>query len=109
MKFAKGIDKKYRRSVEDAFEAIVSGGNNEHRRVASLILDSDMLVRVRPVREVNASGVTGLIDAGDTNDKIEDQRISLREAFDEIYIAMTSESAFARRSTRSTSPSPKRR
>jgi len=91
MKFAKGIDKKYRRSVEDAFEAIVSGGNNEHRRVASLILDSDMLVRVRPVREVNASGVTGLIDAGDTNDKIEDQRISLREAFDEIYIAIAEE------------------
>jgi hypothetical protein len=91
MKFDKGIARKYRRSVDEAFEAIVANGNDEHRRVANAILDSKMLVRVLPVRQVNASGVTGLIDAGDTNDRIKDERLSTREAFDEIYIAIAEE------------------
>ncbi|MEP7213918.1 MAG: hypothetical protein ABI791_12615 [Acidobacteriota bacterium] len=91
MRFDKKIDKKYRKSIDDAFEAIVSGGNDEHRRVGNLILDSKMLVRVLPVSKVNASGVTGLIDAADTNDKIEDERLSMREAFDEIYITIAEE------------------
>lgn len=91
MKFGNGIAKKYHRSVEDAFEAIVANGNDEHRRVAELILDSKMLVRVLPVSKVNASGVTGLVDVGDTNERIEDDRISLREAFDEICITIAEE------------------
>lgn len=91
MKFDKGIAKKYRHSIEQAFETIVAHGNDDHRDVAGHILDSKMLVRVLPVSKVNASGVTGLIDAGDTNDKIEDERISMREAFDEIYITIAEE------------------
>ena len=91
MRFDYGIDKKYRRSVEAAFDAIVEKGNDDHREVAKHILESDMLIRVRPVSKINASGVTGLIDAGDTNDRIEDERLSLREAFDEIYIAIAEE------------------
>jgi len=91
MKFDKGIASKYRKSVEDALDVILTLGNDEHRRVASLILDSKMLIRVEPVRRINASGVTGLIAAGDTNDKIEDQRLSLCDAFDEIYIAIAEE------------------
>jgi hypothetical protein len=66
-------------------------GNESHREVAELILDSKMHIRVKPVSHINASGVTGLIDAGDTNDRIEDERLSLREAFDEIYIAIAEE------------------
>ena len=91
MRFDHRIAKKYRRSIDDAFEAIVAGGNDEHRRIANLILDSKMHVRVLPVSQVNASGVTGLIDAGDTNDRIDDDRLSLREAFDEIYITIAEE------------------
>ena len=91
MKFDKGIDKKYRQSIEDAFEAMLEKGNDSHREIASMILDSKMLVRVRPVSKINASGVTGLIDPGDTNDRIEDERLSLREAFGEIYIAIAEE------------------
>jgi len=91
MKFDKGIASKYRKSVEDALDVILTLGNDEHRRIANLILDSKMLVRVLSVSRVNASGVTGLIAAGDTNDKIEDQRLSLRDAFDEIYIAIAEE------------------
>jgi hypothetical protein len=91
MKFDKGIAKKYRQSIERAFETIVAKGNDDHRDVAGHILDSKMLVRVLPVSRVNASGVTGLIDAGDTNDRIEDERLSVREAFDEIFITIAEE------------------
>src|SRR5215218_4139728 len=91
MKFDMGIAKKYRQSIEQAFEAIVAKGNVHHRDVAGHILDSKMLVRILPVSKVNASGVTGLIDSGDTNDRIEDERLNLREAFDEIYIAIAEE------------------
>jgi hypothetical protein len=91
MRLDHGIDKKYRRSIEAAFDAIVEKGNDDHREVAEHILESDMLIRVGPVSKINASGVTGLIDAGDTNDRIEDERLNVREAFDEIYIAIAEE------------------
>jgi hypothetical protein len=91
MKFEKGIAKKYRTSVEQAFDTILEKGNAAHGEVARLILDSNMLVRVGPVSRINASGITGLIDNGDTNDRIEDERLTLRDAFDEIYIAIAEE------------------
>jgi len=91
MKFDKGIAKKYRQSIEDAFAVMVEKGNDSHREIATLILDSNMLIRVKPVSKVKASGVTGLIDAGDTNDLIQDEWISLREALDEIYIVIAEE------------------
>src|SRR4051812_14811172 len=91
MRFDKGIAKKYRQSIEQAFETMVAKGNDDHRDVAGHILDSKMLIRVLPVSRINASGVTGLIDVGDTNDKIEDERLSVREAFDEIYITIAEE------------------
>ena len=91
MRFESGIDNKYLRSIEDAFDAILVNGNELQREIAELILKSDMLVRVRPVREINASGVTGLVDRGDTNDRIEDERLSLLEALGEVYIAIAEE------------------
>lgn len=91
MKFDRGIDKKYRKSVEDAFDAIMEHGNDMHRMIASHILKSDMRVRVRPVSEINASGITGLIDPDATNEKIADGRLGLREALGEIYIAIAEE------------------
>jgi hypothetical protein len=91
VKFDRGITKKYRKSVEDAFEAVLAHGNDDHRRVAKLILDSKMLVRVLPVNHVNASGVTGLIDVAETNERIVKERLSMREAFDEICITIAEE------------------
>ena len=91
MKFDKGIEKKYRRSIEQAFEAMLETGNDSHRSIAQMILDSKMLVRVGPVSQINASGVTGLIDNGDTNDRIEDERLNVDEALAEIYIAIAEE------------------
>ena len=91
MIFESGIDNKYLKSVEDAFDAILATGNDLHREIAGLILESDMLVRIRPVSKINASGVTGLIDRGDTNDRIEDERLSVLEALGEVYIAIAEE------------------
>jgi hypothetical protein len=91
MKFEKGIDKKYRHSIEDAFDAMLEHGNDAHRKVAQMILDSKMHVRVGPVSKINASGITGLVDRDETNDRIEDERLSVEEALDEIYIAIAEE------------------
>lgn len=91
MKFDTSIDKRYRKSVEDAFAAIIEHGNGLQRHIANHILASDMLVRVRPVSEINASGITGLIDPDVTNEKIADERLGLREALGEVYIAIAEE------------------
>lgn len=91
MKFDKGIDEKYRHSVENAFDAILEHGDDLHRNIAKHILASDMLVRVRPVSEINASGITGLIDPDTTNGRIADERLGLREALGEVYIAIAEE------------------
>lgn len=91
MRFDKGIDKKYRKSVEDAFATIVAKGNDEHRHVMNEIQESDLLIRVQPVSEINASGITGVINSVKTNYKLATERMSLREALGEIYIAIAEE------------------
>lgn len=91
MRFDKGIKKKYRRSIEDAFQTILDKGNDFQREMMEIILDSDMLVCVHPVSRVNASGITGIINARRTNDKIESEILSLREAFGEIFITIAEE------------------
>ncbi len=91
MKFDYGVAGRYRKSVEDAFDTILDKGNEFHRFLAGQILASDMLVRVRRVSEINASGVTGLINSGRTNNRIEDERLSLREALGEVFIAIAEE------------------
>lgn len=91
MRFENGIADKYRKSVEDAFATIVEKGTPLQQRIAKEILRSDMLVQVKPVSEVNASGITGLIDPSVTNGRIEDEHLSLREALGEVYIAIAEE------------------
>ncbi|HMQ03143.1 MAG TPA: hypothetical protein PKD26_04450 [Pyrinomonadaceae bacterium] len=91
MRFEHGISKKYHRSIEDAFETILACGADLQKEIAEHILDSEMLIRVQPVSKLNASGITGLIDPGTTNEKIENERLGLREAFGEIYIAIAEE------------------
>ncbi len=91
MRFDHGIARQYRDSIDRALDAMIEKGNDSHRDIAELMRDSKMLVRVGPVSEINASGVTGLIAPRRTNDRIEDERLNLREAFDEIYIAIAEE------------------
>ena len=91
VKFDKGIAGKYRKSVENAFETILEKGSGFHRGLAEEILESKMLVRVEPVSKLNASGVTGLINSTATNERIASERMSLREAIGELYIAIAEE------------------
>lgn len=91
MKFDRGIEKKYRQSVEDAFATIIENGNDFHRHMMNEILESKMLVQVLPVKKVNASGITGIINPVMTNIRMATERMSLREALGEIYIAIAEE------------------
>ncbi len=91
MKFEKGIDEKYLKSINDAFDTILEHGTDLQKEIAKLILDSNMLIRVKPVSQVNASGQTGLIDPGSTNDRIDEEHLGLREALGEVYIAIAEE------------------
>jgi hypothetical protein len=91
MKFDKGIAKKYRKSIEDAFATILEKGNEKHQRTMKLILDSEMLVCVHPVSKINASGITGAINPARLNGRIDDERLSLIDAFGEIFITIAEE------------------
>jgi hypothetical protein len=91
MRFDTGTAAKYQTSIEDAFTTIMEKGNDEHRRVMRAILDSDMLIQVKPVSEVKASGVTGIISPRRTNDKMEDGAMSLSEALGQVYICIAEE------------------
>ncbi len=91
MKFEKDIDKKYRTSIEYAFATIVAKGNDFHRKMMKAIIASEMLVRVQPVSEINASGITGLISPVKTNYRLLSERMNLREALAEIYISIAEE------------------
>ena len=91
MKFDKGIDKKYKKSVEDAFATILDKGNDLQRLYMNEIMESKMLVRVKPVAEINASGITGLISSIKTNLRLAKERLSLQDALGEICISIANE------------------
>ena len=92
MKFKQGIAKKYRQSVEDAFQTILDQGNARHRRTAKLILESEMIIDVHPAARINgASGITGAINPARLNDRIDEERLTLIDAFGEIFITIAEE------------------
>lgn len=91
MKFDKGIDKKYRKSIDDAFDTILDKGDDQHKRVLSAIVDSQMLVQVGPVEQRNASGQTFLPNPVKTNAKLLTGRYSLEDALHEVCIFIAEE------------------
>lgn len=92
MKFKEGIAKKYRRSVDDAFQTILDKGNAQHRRTARLILESEMVIDVHPAKAVGgASGITGVVKPARLNDRIADERLNLIDAFGELFITIAEE------------------
>lgn len=91
MKIEKDIADKYRRSVEKAIETILEKGGSAHREYINKILSSDMLVRVRPVSEVRASGITGLRNSVKTNYRLATERLGLTDALAEIQITIAEE------------------
>lgn len=91
MRFDIGIAKKYRHSIQDAFQTILQKGDDEHRRVMNAILDSEMKICVLPVSRVQASGITGVTNPRETNKKIMSERLSVRDALGEIFITIAEE------------------
>ena len=92
MKFKQGIAQKYRQSIDDAFQTILDKGNEKHRRTAILILNSEMVIDVHPAKAVGgASGITGVISPSRLNERIADERLSVTDAFGEIFITIAEE------------------
>lgn len=91
MKFKSNVSSKYRQSVKDAFSVIIEKGNETQQFIAKEILASEMLLNVAPVSEINASGITGVLNSRKTNSRIDSERLSLREALGEVYIAIAEE------------------
>lgn len=91
MKFGKGIEKKHRASIEKACEAIVEKGDDFHRYMMNEFFESKMLIKVEPVSQLNASGVTSVINVIKTNVRMARERLSLRDALGEIYISIAAE------------------
>jgi hypothetical protein len=91
VRFDKHIKKKYRASIEQAFDTILAKGSDAHRAYMDAILGSEMLIRALPVREVNASGITGLISSIKTNYRLLTERVDLVDALGEVYITIAEE------------------
>ncbi len=91
MKFERGIEKKHRKSIDLACEMIIEKGNDFHRHMMNEFFESKLLIKVEPVKKINASGVTSVINAIMTNVRMARERLSLRDALSEIYISIAAE------------------
>lgn len=91
MRFKPTVSSKYQKSVEDALTVIIEKGNKMQSFIAKEIIASEMLINVAPVSEIRASGITGIINSRRTNERISSERLSLREALGEVYIAIAEE------------------
>lgn len=91
MTFDSDISPRYIDSVEKAFAVILEKGDENHRLTAGEISASGLLIRIAPAAQIRASGITGIISTRKTNDKIKSERLSVREALGEIYIAIAEE------------------
>jgi hypothetical protein len=91
MKFDKGIAKKYRKSIDDAFDTVINKGNKFQRFMMETIVKSEMIVCVFPVSKVYASGITGITNPDKTNKRILSERLDLHEALAETFITIAEE------------------
>ncbi len=91
MKWDKKIKKKYRKSIEEAFDVMLEKGTPQQKRIMKQIYDSNMTVQCLPVSIIHASGNTGVINNSATNERIESERLSLNEALGEVYITIAEE------------------
>jgi hypothetical protein len=92
MKFDKGIAKKYRQSIDDAMQTILEKGNESHQLVMRAILNSQMIICVHPAAKMGyASGITGITNPAQTNERIMSERLSVNEAFKECFLTIAKE------------------
>jgi hypothetical protein len=102
MWFNDAVTNDLKAAIEHAFDSIFALGNANHRRIVNAIRNSNMLINASPVSLVNASGLTGIIDADSTNDKIGDERLWVEEALGEVFITFATETLGSRRGTEGT-------
>lgn len=102
MWFNDQVTTELKSAIDDAFDSIVEKGNEHHRRIVNAIRSSNMLFNASPVSVVNASGITGIIDADSTNEKIADERLGAEEALGEVFITFATETLESRRGTEGT-------
>lgn len=102
MRFAKRLAKEHRRAIDSAIETILDKGNQDHRRIMNLMLDSRIGISAVPVSEMNASGISGVTDPDRTNYRIMNERISIEEAFEEVFITFATETLGSQRGTEGT-------
>lgn len=86
MIFREDVSEKYKKMLTDAAETILERGNERHRKTAKALIDSDIELRVVPLAQINASGVTGLINRRSTNRKINRETLTFMEAMAEVHI-----------------------
>lgn len=91
MKFERGTEKKHRKSIDLACETIIEKGDDFHRHMMNEFFESKMLIKVEPVAQINASGVTSVINSIKINLLMASERMSLRDALGEIYISIATE------------------
>ena len=86
MRFDSHVKSKYRDAIEEAISVVIEKGNPGHVETAECIRDSKVKIEFVPLKKINCSGVTGIINAGDTNKRIRDETIGLIDALGEVYI-----------------------
>ncbi len=86
MRFDSHIKPKYRDAIEEAISVVIEKGNPGHVETAMCIRDSKVKIQFVPLKKIQCSGVTGIIDAGKTNDRIKNENIGLIDALGEVYI-----------------------
>jgi hypothetical protein len=86
MKFDPNIEPRFRDAIEEALSVVIEKGNAGHVETAQCIRDSDVYITFVPLKEINCSGVTGVLDSRKTNRRIKSDTISLLDALGEVYI-----------------------
>lgn len=86
MIFDDKVQSKYRDAIEEAAHTVLEKGNKQHRNTARHVIDSDLLIRFVPLKEIGCSGVTGVISARKTNKRIQNEELDVMEALGEVYI-----------------------
>jgi len=88
MIFGKGVTPTYRDAIEEAIETILEKGNEGHKESTRALRDSDVNIDFVPLKEINCSGVAGLVSPRRTNKRIDREELSHHDALGEVYIKL---------------------
>lgn len=86
MRFDSHTKHVHRDAIEEAISVVIEKGNPGHVETAKCIRDSKVKIQFVPLKKIQCSGITGIIDAGKTNARIKNENLNLIEALGEVYI-----------------------